>query len=342
MDDGVYEQVTNMATLPGIVKASMAMPDAHWGYGFCVGGVAAFDAKEGIISPGGIGYDINCLAGDTRILLEYGCFKKIRDLEKDVLKDDISFMDLSDNRKKHSKAFLFLKKKPDTRVLRITTKNGEHITLTEDHPIYTGQKMIDAGKLEEGNHIITHPFEGVEYEKPPEEIIVDENKIRALVGNRKRIISSLKKRGLLPLRMNSEKLPMLTKLLGFLTGDGWLGHHYNRKRKQDVFAIRAIGKLEDLKKVMDDVNSMGYDIHFTSTKHYKSKISEVGGGKREICGISNQLSINSQSFSILMKALGLPEGNKSRTIVAVPSWVRRAPLWIKRLYLAGLFGAELT
>jgi len=54
------EQVRNVATLPGIVGPSIAMPDIHWGYGFPIGGVAAFDADEGIVSPGGVGYDINC------------------------------------------------------------------------------------------------------------------------------------------------------------------------------------------------------------------------------------------------------------------------------------------
>jgi tRNA-splicing ligase RtcB len=61
MDDKVYEQVSNVATLPGIIKASYAMPDAHWGYGFPIGGVAAFDpAKGGVISAGGVGFDISC------------------------------------------------------------------------------------------------------------------------------------------------------------------------------------------------------------------------------------------------------------------------------------------
>jgi tRNA-splicing ligase RtcB len=52
-------QVVNVATMPGIVGRSMAMPDIHWGYGFPIGGVAAFDVDKGIISPGGVGYDIN-------------------------------------------------------------------------------------------------------------------------------------------------------------------------------------------------------------------------------------------------------------------------------------------
>src|SRR5690606_15690958 len=60
MDDKVYEQLINVATLPGIVKASYAMPDAHWGYGFPIGGVAAFDPEEGVVSAGGVGFDISC------------------------------------------------------------------------------------------------------------------------------------------------------------------------------------------------------------------------------------------------------------------------------------------
>jgi len=58
--DGALDQVINVAFLPGIVKASYAMPDIHWGYGFSIGGVAAIDPEEGVISPGGVGFDISC------------------------------------------------------------------------------------------------------------------------------------------------------------------------------------------------------------------------------------------------------------------------------------------
>lgn len=61
MDDKVYDQAVNVATLPGIVQASYAMPDAHWGYGFPIGGVAAFDPdRGGVVSAGGVGFDISC------------------------------------------------------------------------------------------------------------------------------------------------------------------------------------------------------------------------------------------------------------------------------------------
>ena len=60
MDNSVYNQLTNVACLPGIVKHALCMPDGHSGYGFPIGGVAAFDPNTGVISPGGIGFDINC------------------------------------------------------------------------------------------------------------------------------------------------------------------------------------------------------------------------------------------------------------------------------------------
>ena len=60
LDDASIEQVVNVACLPGLVGAALAMPDIHYGYGFCIGGVAAFAAADGIVLPGGVGYDINC------------------------------------------------------------------------------------------------------------------------------------------------------------------------------------------------------------------------------------------------------------------------------------------
>lgn len=70
LKDNAPQQVENVAHLQGIVGSSMAMPDIHWGYGFPIGGVAAFDVKEGIISPGGVGYDINCGVRLMRTILD--------------------------------------------------------------------------------------------------------------------------------------------------------------------------------------------------------------------------------------------------------------------------------
>ncbi|MBU1023618.1 RtcB family protein [bacterium] len=80
-EDGL-QQLANVATLPGIQKYSLAMPDIHWGYGFPIGGVAAFDADEGgVISPGGVGYDINC---GVRLVRSNMMFKDFKDQIEEI------------------------------------------------------------------------------------------------------------------------------------------------------------------------------------------------------------------------------------------------------------------
>jgi tRNA-splicing ligase RtcB len=81
-EDQSLTQVANVATLPGIVGHSMAMPDIHWGYGFPIGGVAAFDMDEGIVSPGGVGYDINC---GCRLITTLLRADEIRPIIKDLI-----------------------------------------------------------------------------------------------------------------------------------------------------------------------------------------------------------------------------------------------------------------
>jgi tRNA-splicing ligase RtcB (3'-phosphate/5'-hydroxy nucleic acid ligase) len=87
--DKACEQVANVAFLPGIVKASLAMPDIHWGYGFPIGGVAATDIEEGgVIAPGGIGFDINCGVRLVRTSLRFEDIKdRIKDLAQRIFSD---------------------------------------------------------------------------------------------------------------------------------------------------------------------------------------------------------------------------------------------------------------
>src|SRR5215211_7101491 len=87
--DQAPEQVANVACLPGIQHASLAMPDIHWGYGFCIGGVCATDPAEGgVISPGGVGYDINCGVRLVRTNLTYRDVKPhLRELVEALFKN---------------------------------------------------------------------------------------------------------------------------------------------------------------------------------------------------------------------------------------------------------------
>lgn len=341
MDGNVFQQIANVANLPGIQKYAFCMPDGHFGYGFPIGGVAAFDPEEGgVISPGGVGFDINCLHPDTKILTEYGYYKKIKDFAED-LSDPISFVDLNTKQKREAKAMLFLSKKVDNKILKIKTKFGEEIILSEDHPLYLGERFEVAGNLKEGDKVITHPFVGVEYENE-EQIILGEKDFSQIIGERPKIIKELKQRGLLPLTTNSLKFPVLVKLLGFLMGDGWLGVSHPQRRKIEVWSLRAISEINDLNEIRKDIKKLGYDANYIKTSSYASEITQRGVEARKIEGESSQLYINSQSLCLLLYSLGLPKGNKSRIETKIPAWIKEAPLWIKRLYLAGLFGAELT
>lgn len=88
MRDESMQQVINVATLPGIVGASLAMPDIHWGYGFPIGGVAAFDEQSGVVSPGGVGYDINCGVRLLKTELEADALVKgMRDIVGQLFRD---------------------------------------------------------------------------------------------------------------------------------------------------------------------------------------------------------------------------------------------------------------
>jgi tRNA-splicing ligase RtcB len=90
MDHKVYEQITNVATLPGIVDAAYAMPDAHWGYGFPIGGVAAFDAEQGgVVSAGGVGFDISCGVRTLHTGLARGDIEQVKKALADQLARDI-------------------------------------------------------------------------------------------------------------------------------------------------------------------------------------------------------------------------------------------------------------
>lgn len=86
LDEKVYEQGMNVARLPGIVKASYAMPDAHWGYGFPIGGVAAFDPdKGGVISAGGVGFDISCGVRTVLTGLNFNEIEPVKNMLSEVL-----------------------------------------------------------------------------------------------------------------------------------------------------------------------------------------------------------------------------------------------------------------
>src|SRR5947209_1576680 len=157
--DQAPEQVANVAFLPGIQHASLAMPDIHWGYGFCIGGVCATDPDEGgVISPGGVGYDVNCLSQNSQILHAHGYTRPIGEMAEAWRAAELACFDLGDSRRQATTACRWFGQKPRKPVLRVRTEAGDTLEATADHPFWTPDGMVPVGRLQPGDCIGVAPF----------------------------------------------------------------------------------------------------------------------------------------------------------------------------------------
>jgi tRNA-splicing ligase RtcB len=214
--DMTLKQVMNVAKLPGIIREMIAMPDCHQGYGFPIGGVAAFDLEKGIISPGGIGYDISCTTEDAKILTELGYTKEIKNFEENIQtieqgnlllqQSTACLKSLEGSTVKNKSAIFFMKKKADKKVIELKTELGFTLKATIDHPILLDSGMKPAGQLKKGDAVAVTFFEGVAYEEPEDKILLDDSLFKEVIAR------ELEKRQLLPLSLNNPKLPYLIKI----------------------------------------------------------------------------------------------------------------------------------
>ncbi|MFH1665107.1 MAG: intein-containing RctB family protein [Candidatus Omnitrophota bacterium] len=345
--DNAPQQIANAAHLPGIVKASMAMPDIHWGYGLPIGGVVATDIEAGgVITPGGVGYDINCLSGDSRILLSNGAYVEIKDFEDVFMEKELSCFDLSNGHLARTTILRFLKIRPSDRVYKVTTLNGKKITATGDHPFWTPDGMVPLRMLSPEDIVAVYPFEGVAYEDPGDGVIINEDDIRdLLVKNEKdsrghgveQIINHLKKRDLLPLRYNSPQLPYILKIMGYNFGDGNI--YFNEKKGKGC--VSFYGKQADLEKIRNDVAKTGFACSRVYSRIRDHEIN-TAYSNRKFTAENHFCKVSSSGLAALLAALGTPVGNKTRQTFRIPAWIRKAPLWQKRLFLAAFFGAEMS
>src|SRR5262245_7163783 len=165
--DQAPEQVANVAFLPGIQYASLAMPDIHWGYGFCIGGVCATDPDEGgVISPGGVGYDINCICADVQVMHAHGYTRPIAEMAQKWPTATLACFALDAVRRETTGVCRWFGQPPRAAVIRLTTESGDTIQATADHPFWTPGGMVPLGQLSVGQRIAVAPFRGVPYEAP--------------------------------------------------------------------------------------------------------------------------------------------------------------------------------
>lgn len=344
--DQTLFQAANVAWLPGIQKQSMVMPDGHSGYGFPIGGVAATDIETGVISPGGVGFDINCLSGDSEILHSHGYTMKIKEMHEAWSRCDLACRDFSSGRSASTGIERYLKQKPRHDICRVRTTAGDEIVASVDHPFWTPVGMVELGAIKEGASIARHSFKGVPFEQPETIVLVTKEDIEGILEKRAKsasgntsaqVINYLTQRGLLPLSISSEQIPFLAKILGYLLGGGTM--YYTGGRGKGVAWF--YGNAEDLEEIRADVVAAGFTpsrIYRRTREHHIENLY----GETSFVHTEESFKVASTAFVTLMEALGEPVGAKASQDIVVPPWLTKSPHWIQRLFLAAFFGAELS
>jgi tRNA-splicing ligase RtcB len=312
-EDRTLLQASNVACLPGLYKYSIALPDAHEGYGFPIGGVAAEDAEEGVISPGGIGYDINCLPAGSRVLTEHGatvCIEDLRTLRSVTCIDGTSSCP--------TWTTLWLSRRAES-LYKLRTASGLTLKATGDHPILTRSGMFEAKRLSPGIEVATHPFAGVPFERTVSDLLVSH-------GDVGRASVELKRMKLIPLSSDDDVFPYLVKLLGYFMGSG------SFTAVSVVFKGCGYG-IEELRS---DILKVGIRPEEISVNN--CSLAEHDG--KAGCGC--ELSVAGKSFRALIKALSKVTQRGSTDKIRVPEFLNRQPLWVKRLFLSSYFGSKLA
>lgn len=334
--DNAPEQAANMTMLPGIVGKAMAMPDIHWGYGFPIGGVAATDAEQGVISPGGVGFDINCLHGDAMVLHEHGYRMKIKDFERNWNNNRIKCANFG-KKIKNTDINAFMKFETKKKIYEVFTESGEKIIATEDHPFYTPNGMVPCKDIKNPGMIAIYPFEGVDYSQPSETLIISKEDILNLPieKNLNQTLQQLKNKDLIPLKCNNEKLPYLLKLMGYIFGNGCL--HFTKNKG----TIWLYGEPEDLEELREDIKRIGFTSSRIKKREGNHKIKTMHDPV-QFQRADHSIKISSSCLAALLWAIGTPCGNKRNQAYTLPSWIFKLASWQKRLYLSSFFGAVLS
>mgnify|MGYP005837325193 CR=1 FL=1 len=331
-DNSSLLQLKNLSSLPGLLEV-VSLADIHPGYGAPIGTTTASDLKEGVITFASTGFDINCISKYSKIMHELGYVKNICDFEETLFDEKIKVFDEG---LKSAKLLAFQKLKPK-RMFKIKTLAGREIKATPDHPFYTrlGKKMLF--ELKTNDWVLVNPFVGVEYAEPSEKVLVGEFEAKKCCKDKfseKRAISKLKKIGLLPLTTKNPSVGILLRIIGRLQGTGSI------TVKKRIKRLLFHGDREDLEKIKSDLNEIGISSSIHSLK--KNYQNSKSHNELDFASAKYYLSINSLPAYVILKSLGAIVESERGLSFSFPNWLREQPLWMKRLYLAGFFGAKMS
>jgi len=216
----------------------------------------------------------------------------------------------------------------------IKTENNRMIEVADGHQFWTQDGWKAAQELRQGNKIAVFP--SVEFLKLSKNraIILDEKEIRKVSLPRMKIeryIRELKKKNLLPLRVNNEKLPILARLVGFCLTDGSLYHSGKNNYREISFSV---GDKKDAQSLKNDLSRLGFLAHSKE----RTSFHEIEGRKFKMHTF--RVKCLSSALWLLFRALEVPEGNKTNQVYGIPSWLFRSPKLVKREFLAGFLGGD--
>jgi tRNA-splicing ligase RtcB len=280
------------------------------------------------------------------VLNALGCTRPIGEMAEEWREAELSCFDLKQARRDATTACRWFGQRPRTRVLRLITAAGDAIRATADHPFWTPRGMVPLGQLKPGDAVAVAPFQGVPHEKPADDVIVSETDFAArwtALGRKtdgsglNQGVAFLKARGLLPLRRSSPALPYLCKLLGLVFGDGDVHFVHGDGKGVVLFS----GHAKDLEAIREDVRRLGITPSRVYARYRTHRIT-TRYGAYEFERTEEWFKVVGSGFAVLLACLGAPVGKKARQDYLAPAWLDAAPLWQKRLFLAGFFGAELS
>ena len=284
-----------------------------------------------------------CVPAGTKVLMGDGSVRPIEELF-DAIGSEVPCIDRQGRLKtgRVSGWWAFAFRPHDTHLVEVETETGRRIRATRNHPFWTKRGWVRADQLKAGDFVAVYPFflgdDGDAEGGPEPKVIVDEEAIRRCfseleeTGTPDYTVQKLKQLGLLPLRSDDQKLRLLLRVLGFAFGDGYLAE------RQSIVTFTA--DHDGLEELVHTLGKLGFRGRLVEGKR-EAKVRTARGQEHVIKGRSLSLALHSQPLWCLLRALGVPPGDKARKAYRLPSWLFELPRELKKEFLKGFLGAEL-
>lgn len=216
----------------------------------------------------------------------------------------------------------------------IKTATNRQIKVTDDHLFYTPSGWKKAKKIKVGNRIAVFPLDENPVFNAKKKLLVSEDDIKKMASSKMRTflyIKELSKRNLLPLSQDNPKILLLARLMGALFTDGNLYQGKNNFREVSF----CLGSKSDIEALVRDLKELGFS---KIQKSFRETPGQIG--ERKFVNRSYMVKVLSTSLWLLLRILGVPGGNKTNQNYCLPAWLMKAPLAVKKEFLAAFLGGD--